>query len=177
MPERELGETLTMLGANVEAILRPWEGLDGVVAARVLDVRDHPDSQKLCIARIDDGSGTEHQVVAGVRNFRAGDIVPWARPGSRVPVLPDPLSERKLAGEISQGMVCSPRDLGVSGDHTAILVLPADTPIGADVKGHFGLDEVVFDIEVKPNRPDLMSVAAVAREVAAASRPPFSLPE
>ena len=176
LPADELGPLLTSLGANVEAVLRPWAGLDGVVVARVLDVRDHPDSSKLCIATIQAGDG-EHQVVAGVKNFRAGDLVPWARPGSRVPVLPEPLGERKLAGQVSQGMVCSARELGVSADHGGILVLPADSPVGADVKRHFGLDEVVFDIEVKPNRPDLMSVAGVAREVAGATGAPFALPD
>ncbi|HEX9375726.1 MAG TPA: phenylalanine--tRNA ligase subunit beta [Actinomycetota bacterium] len=176
LPADDLAPLLTSLGTNVEAVLRPWAALEGVVVARVQEVRDHPDSTKLCIASIEAGGG-EHQVVAGVRNFRAGDLVPWARPGSRVPVLRDPLGERKLAGEVSEGMVCSPRELGVSADHGGILVLPPDTPVGADVKAEFGLDEVVFDIEVKPNRPDLMSVAGVAREVAGATGAPFALPE
>jgi phenylalanyl-tRNA synthetase beta chain len=173
----ELAHVLTMQGATVEAVLRPWEGLDGVVTARVVDVRDHPSSNKpLWIATVDDGSGT-HQVVAGVGNFRPGDMVPWASPGSRVPVLPEPLSARRLAGETSNGMLCSPRELAISADHGGILVLPPDTPVGADARQAFGLDDVVFDIEVKPNRPDLMSVAGVAREVAAATGAPFALPE
>src|SRR3954469_1292700 len=150
----ELAHVLTMQGANVEGVLRPWEGLEGVVTARVEEVRAHPTSNKpLWIAQVDDGSGV-HQVVAGVGNFRAGDVVPWARPGSRVPVLPEPLSARKLAGETSNGMLSSPRELAISADHGGILVLPSDTPVGADVREQFGLDDVVFDIEVKPNRPD-----------------------
>jgi phenylalanyl-tRNA synthetase beta chain len=177
LAERELADTLTMLGANVEAVMHPWDGLGGVVVARVLEVHDHPDSQKLCVARITADGSEEHQVVAGVKNFRAGDLVPWARPGARVPALPEPLGERKLAGEVSEGMVCSPHELGISADHVAILVLPEDTPVGADVKERFGLDETVFDIEVKPNRPDLMSVVGVAREVAAATGAPFAVPE
>ncbi len=173
----ELARVLTMRGAGVEAVIRPWEGLAGVVTAKVVDVRDHPSSNKpLWIADVDDGSGT-HQVVAGVGNFRAGDVVPWARPGSRVPVLPEPLSARPLAGETSNGMLCSPRELAISADHGGILILPPDTPVGVDVAGRFGLDDVVFDIEVMPNRPDLMSVAGVARELAAATGAPFSLPE
>jgi phenylalanyl-tRNA synthetase beta chain len=177
LPVDELAHLLTMQGATVESVLRPWEGLDGVVAARVVEVRDHPTSNKpLWIASVDDGSGV-HQVVAGVGNFRAGDVVPWARPGSRVPLLPEPLGARKLAGETSNGMLSSPRELAISADHTAILILPPDTPVGADVGEHFGLDDVVFDIEVKPNRPDLMSVAGVAREVAAATGAQFSFPD
>ena len=173
----ELARVLTMQGAGVEAVIRPWDGLSGVVTARVVDVRDHPSSNKpLWIANVDDGAGT-HQVVAGVGNFRPGDVVPWARPGSRVPVLPAPLSARPLAGETSNGMLCSPRELAISADHGGILVLPPDTPVGVDVAAEFGLDDVVFDIEVMPNRPDLMSVAGVAREVAAATGVPFALPE
>jgi phenylalanyl-tRNA synthetase beta chain len=173
----DLAHVLTMQGANVEAVLRPWAGLSGVVAARVIEVRDHPSSNKpLWIAQVDDGDGT-HQVVAGVGNFHEGDVVPWARPGARVPVLDVELGRKNMAGETSNGMLCSPRELAVSADHGAILVLPPGTPVGADVAEAFGLDDVVFDIEVKPNRPDLMSVAGVAREVAAATGAPFALPE
>src|SRR5262249_46002209 len=138
---------------------------------------DHPSSNKpLWVAQVDDGAGT-HQVVAGVGNFRPGDVVPWARPGARVPILDVELGRRNMAGEISNGMLCSPRELAVSADHGGILVLPGGTPVGVDVATHFGLDDVVYDIEVKPNRPDLMSVAGVAREVAAATGAPFALPE
>ena len=142
----ELAHVLTMQGANVEGVARPWEGLEDVVTARVVDVRDHPSSNKpLWIATVDDGNGT-HQVVAGVGNFRPGDVVPWAPPGARVPVLPEPLSARKLAGETSNGMLCSPRELAISADHGGILVLPPGTPVGVDVAKEFGLDDVVFDI-------------------------------
>jgi phenylalanyl-tRNA synthetase beta chain len=177
MEAGELAHVLSMQGATVEAVIRPWEGLAGVVTARVVEVRDHPSSNKpLWIATVDDGDG-QHQVVAGVGNFRAGDVVPWARPGARVPVLDVELGRKNMAGEQSNGMLCSPRELAISADHSGILVLPPDTPVGADVAEHFGLDDVVFDIEVKPNRPDLMSVAGVAREVAAVTGAPFALPE
>src|SRR3954451_11258563 len=173
----ELAHVLTMQGANVEGVLRPWEGLEGVVTARVEEVREHPTSNKpLWIAQVDDGSGV-HQVVAGVGNFRAGDVVPWARPGARVPVLDVALGQKNMAGQISNGMLCSPRELAISADHGGILVLPPDTPVGVDVAAAFGLDDVVFDIEVMPNRPDLMSVAGVAREVAAATGVPFAMPD
>ncbi len=86
------------------------------------EVTDHPDSDKLCVARVDDGTG-EQVVCAGVRNFAAGDLVPWAKPGSRVPVLPDPLAPRKLRGVVSNGMLCSPRELDIADVHLGILVL------------------------------------------------------
>jgi phenylalanyl-tRNA synthetase beta chain len=170
-----IAEALTGLGAEVEEIIRPWQGLEGVVTAQVLEVRDHPNSSKLCLARVDYGAG-ERELVVGIRNMKAGDVVPLAGPGARVPALPEPLSAREIRGVTSEGMLCSSRELGISADHGGILVLPPDTPVGVDFKQHFGLDDAVLDVAVTPNRPDLMSVLGVAREVAAATgtklRPP-----
>ena len=84
----ELAERLTLHGVKVEEVLRPWQDVKGVVVARVVKVEDHPSSQKLTVVTIDDGAG-EHVVCAGIRNYEAGDLVPWAPPGSRVPALPE----------------------------------------------------------------------------------------
>lgn len=161
----ELADRLTMQGVKVENVTRPWEGVAGVVVARVVSVEDHPDSDKLCVATVDDGTG-EYVVCAGVRNFAAGDLVPWAKPGSRVPGLPEPLAPRKLRGVLSNGMLCSSRELNIADAHTGILILDAvGFPVGADFKAAAGLDDEVLDIEVEPNRPDFLSVLGVAREV------------
>jgi phenylalanyl-tRNA synthetase beta chain len=172
----ELAEVLSLKGVHVENVLHPWEGLAGVVVARVLEVRDHPNSEKLCLARVSHGSG-ELELVVGVRNMKAGDLVPLAPPGARVPALPEPLAARSVRGVVSNGMVCSPRELAISGDHLRILVLPKDAPVGADLKAYLGLDDAVLDIEIEPNRPDLMSVFGVAREVAAATAVPLEEPD
>ncbi len=173
----ELAELLTHQGVKVEGVHRPWDGVQGVVVARVLEVRDHPDSDKLCVARVDDGRG-EQIVCAGVRNFKAGDMVPWAKPGSRVPALPEPLAPRKLRGVLSNGMLCSPQELEIADVHEGILVLNGeDVQVGADVKAAFGLDDAVLDIEVEPNRPDFLSVFGVAREVSAAAGVPLAEPD
>jgi phenylalanyl-tRNA synthetase beta chain len=172
----ELVPILDMRGLHVESIERPWEGLAGVVVARVLDVRDHPNSEKLCLARVDAG-GTQRELVVGVRNMKAGDLVPLAGPGTRVPTLPEPLAARTIRGILSEGMLCSPRELGLSGDHSGILVLTDDVPVGSDFKAAFGLDEVVLDLEIEANRPDLLSVLGVAREVSAATGVPLSMPD
>ena len=172
----DLAEILTRHGVHVEAILRPWERLSGVVVARVLEVRDHPNSDKLCLARVSYGSG-ERELVVGVRNMKEGDLVPLAGPGATVPAVPEPLSAREIRGVVSEGMLCSPRELGISADHSGILVLSDGVAEGADFKTTFGLDDAVLDIEVKPNRPDLMSVVGVAREAAAATGISFSPPE
>jgi phenylalanyl-tRNA synthetase beta chain len=171
----ELGEVLDGKGLHVESIDRPWQGLDGVVVARVLEVRDHPNSEKLCLARIDVG-GAEREVVVGVRNMVAGDLVPYAGPGARVPALPEPLSRREIRGVASEGMLASARELAISADHSGILVLPPDFEPGADVKASAGLDEAVLDLEIETNRPDLLSVFGIAREVAAATGRPLTRP-
>jgi phenylalanyl-tRNA synthetase beta chain len=168
----DLAERLTGQGVKVEALLRPWERLSGVIVARVLEVADHPNSDTLCVARVSTGRD-ERQVVVGVRNMAPGDLVPYAPPGSSVPALGQPLSVRSLRGERSEGMLCSPAELGISADHGGILVLPPDLPLGADVAERVGLDDVVLDIEVKSNRPDLLSIYGVGREASAATGAPL----
>ena len=172
----ELAELLGRKGAEVGSIERPWAGLSGVIVARVLEVRDHPDSDKLCIARVQTGSG-EQEVVVGVRNMGVGDLVPLASPGARVVGLPDPLGAREIRGVTSNGMLCAPDELGVSSSHEGILILPPELEIGWDVVSVFGLHDVVLDVEVTPNRPDLLSVLGIAREVSAATGTPLSAPQ
>lgn len=171
-----LGELISRQGVKVEGIIRPWAGLDGVVVATVIEVRNHPDSQKLCVAVVNDGH-VEREVVVGVRNMAPGDRVPWARPGDTVPVLDEPLGARQLRGVVSNGMLCSPRELKIADSHEGILILnDEDVSPGDDLRTAFGLDEAVLDIEVEPNRPDFLSVYGVAREVAAATGVPLSAP-
>ena len=170
----ELAEILTHKGAEVESIERPWERLNGVIAARVLEVRDHPNSEKLCLARVYTGSG-EQEVVVGVRNMAVGDIVPLAGPGATVPLLPEPLGGREIRGVVSNGMLCAADELGIAPTHDGILILPEGVEPGWDVKQVFGLDDAVLDVEVTPNRPDFLSVIGIAREVAAATDTPLAL--
>ena len=172
---RDLAELLTSKGAEVERIERPWDGLDGVVVAKVLEVRDHPDSDKLCLARVSTGS-SEREVVVGVRNIVAGDLVPFAGPGARVPALPAALTAREIRGVVSEGMLCSPMELGIAPTHEGILLLGDDLVPGEDLKTALGLDDAVLDIEVTPNRADFLSVIGVARELAAATGVPFTPP-
>jgi phenylalanyl-tRNA synthetase beta chain len=172
----ELGDLLDRKGMHVESIERPWSGLDGVVIARVLEVRDHPNSDKNCLARIDVG-GFEREIVVGVRNMAVGDLVPYAGPGARVPAFSEPLAAREIRRVVSEGMICSPRELGISADHTGILILPADAPLGADFKATYELDEAVLDLEIETNRPDLLSVFGIAREVAGATGEPLVPPD
>ena len=169
LPAEDLAELIDRRGVKIEGVLRPWEGLDGVQVAQVLEVRDHPDSSKLCLARIRHRDG-ETELVVGVRNMAAGDLVPWAGPGARVPLLPEPLGAREIRGVVSNGMLCSPGELALSQDHGGILQLNDEgLEVGADLKSSLGLDDAVLDIEVEPNRPDFLSILGVAREAAAAT--------
>jgi phenylalanyl-tRNA synthetase beta chain len=169
----ELADRLTLHGVKVEEVLRPWSGVRGVVVSRVVKVEDHPNSQKLTVVTVDDGAG-EHVVCAGVRNYDAGDLVPWARPGSRVPVLAEPLAPRDMGGVVSHGMLCSPNELAIADAHTGILVLdPGSAAPGDDLVAALELDDEVLDIEVEPNRPDFLSVLGVAREVSALTGTPL----
>jgi phenylalanyl-tRNA synthetase beta chain len=165
-PAQEIASRLFASGTHVHSIDRLGGIVSGVVVAEVLEVSDVPGSAKLCKARLDAGPHGLHQVVAGAKNFAAGDRLAYAIPGSRVTTLERAVGVRRLAGVESEGMVCSARELGVSDDHEGILRLDPSSPPGADVVRLLALDDEVLDLEIYPNRPDLMSVIGVAREVA-----------
>ena len=177
-PEK-LAELLDLSGTKVESLYRPAAGVDGVVVAEVITITDHPNADSLLLvdARV---SETEvHHVVCGAKNFEVGDRVPLARVGARLGRGDDALeiTERKIRGERSQGMLCSGAELGISKDHSGILVLPPDAPLDAPVMGFLGLDDVIFDLEITSNRPDCLSVIGVAREVSVLLGNDLKIPE
>jgi phenylalanyl-tRNA synthetase beta chain len=160
----DLGLRLDMSGTKVEEIHRLGTGVGGVRVAEVLDVGDHPNADNLTLVEVTTGDET-HRVVCGARNFAVGDRVPLAVVGAHLPGME--ITERKIRGEVSRGMLCSGAELGVSKDHSGILVLPPDVPIGEDIVSVLRLDDVILELEITPNRPDCMSMIGVAREVAA----------
>jgi phenylalanyl-tRNA synthetase beta chain len=165
VPTDELAVRLSMTGTAVDKIHRVGGHVSGVVAAKVLEVEDVRGSRKLCVSKVDAGEYGTFQVVAGAKNFRAGDVVPFARPGARLREMR--ISERKLAGVQSQGMLCSADELGISESRIPwIVTLDPGTPPGADVAALLHLDDEVIEFEIYPNRPDLLSVAGIAREIA-----------
>ncbi|MGH2722725.1 MAG: phenylalanine--tRNA ligase subunit beta [Actinomycetota bacterium] len=172
----EIADALTRHGVEVEGVVRPWAGLAGVIVARVLDVRDHPRADRLTLATVETGAG-QSEVVVGVRNYGPGDLVPYAPAGAVLPGFPGPLERREIRGTVSDGMLCSPKELGISPDHGGILILPEDLGPGQELASLFELHQAVLDIEVHPNRPDLLSVVGVAREVAAATGADFIPPD
>jgi phenylalanyl-tRNA synthetase beta chain len=169
----DLAQVLDGIGLIVEGIAEPGAEVGGVITARVLDVLPHPDADRLVLVDID--AGTQSRVVCGASNFAAGDVVPWAGPGARLPGGLR-IEARKIRGQLSEGMLCSGKELALSDDHSGILILPPETALGLDVRELLGLDDVVFDLDITPNRPDAMSIAGVARDLAAALGTPFTLP-
>ena len=161
----ELADKLSASGTKVEGIERPAGTIEGVVVAEVLDIADHPNADKLTLVEVSTAPGSSQQVVCGARNFSVGDRVPLAGVGARLP--DGTIEARKIRGVVSNGMLCSGAELGVSKDHSGILVLPVDAEPGSDVTAVLGLDDVILDLEVTPNRGDCMGMIGLAREVAA----------
>jgi phenylalanyl-tRNA synthetase beta chain len=172
----ELADRLNGIGLIVEGIAAPGRDISGVRTVRVLAVEKHPDADRLALVDVDPGDGNAVRVVCGAHNYAVGDVVPWAPPGAELPG-GFKLERRKIRGQVSDGMLCAPDELGLSDDHSGIMILPPDSPLGEDLRTVLGLDDIVFDLEITPNRPDAMSIAGVARDLAAALGVPFTLPE
>ena len=159
-----LAEKLTFAGIEIETIHRVGDDLAGILTARVLEVTQHPDADRLVLVRVDAG-GEDRWVVCGARNFAPGDVVPWAAPGAKLPGGIE-IGRRKVRGAWSDGMLASARELGVFDDHAGILVLPPDTPVGVDVVEALALRDSVLDVKTAPNRGDILSMRGIGREVA-----------
>jgi phenylalanyl-tRNA synthetase beta chain len=178
----ELTERLTMLGLEVEGAQKIAAAFDGIVVAQVITRDKHPNADKLSLCRVNDGVG-ERQIVCGAQNFKAGDKVPLILPGASLPLKPgekEPFTIKvgKIRGVESHGMMCSPQELGLPDQVDGLLILREDAKVGqpfAEYLGRSGSD-VVYDLEVTPNRPDLNSVIGIAREIAALTGNPLRIP-
>jgi phenylalanyl-tRNA synthetase beta chain len=169
-----LGDEMSDLGMAVESMEFVGQGLDGIVVARVLDLRPHPDADKIQLVDVDAGDGAPQQICCGAFNMRVGDLVPLATLGT---VMPNgmKIERRKLRGQWSNGMLCSGMELGLGEDHSGIFILPLNVTPGDDIRHALGIEsDVLYDLEINPNRPDAMSVAGVARDLAARLRVPFT---
>ena len=176
-----LADRLTMIGIEVEGVVKLGGELDGVVVAQVITKDKHPNADKLTVCRVSDGKG-ERQIVCGAQNFNAGDKVPMILPGYSLPAKPgEPpftIKVGKIRGVESHGMMCSPQELGLGDLVEGLLILREDAQVGqpfAEYLGRTGSD-VVYDLEITPNRPDLNSVIGIAREISAVTGNPLKLP-
>ena len=160
-----LAEALTKGGTEVVGREDRGNIPDKIVVAQILSSAPHPNADRLSVCQVDDGSGQPRQIVCGAKNFRVGDKVPLALPGAVLG--PDfKIKAGKLRGEKSDGMLCSAKELALAEDAEGLLILASDLPVGKPVQELFSPD-TVLELEVTPNRPDLLGYRGVAREVAA----------
>lgn len=171
-----LAHDLTMFGLNVEEICRTEARFSGVVFGRVLEVEKHPKADKLSLCLVDAGGDEPLRIVCGATNVHPGIGVPVAVHGA---VLPDgfKIKRTKIRGEASEGMICSEKELGLGEDADGIMILPFDEEPGTDLKSRLASGDVIFDIEVTPNRPDQLCHLGIAREIGALYQRPLTLPE
>ena len=171
-----IAEQLSELGLAVEETTQTGDHLKGVVVAKVLDLRPHPDADRIQIVEVDSGDGQSLQICCGAFNMSPGDFVPLATIGTIMPNGME-ISRRKLRGEWSNGMLCSGAEIDLGEDHDGILILGSESEQGTPLADSLGIEsDVLYDLEVNPNRPDAMSVAGVARDLAAYQKIPFSIP-
>lgn len=172
----ELGRRLTMLGLELEGIHRPFAHLEPFVVGHVLTRERHPEADKLSVCTVDTGEGEPLTIVCGAPNVAAGQKVPVARVGV---TMPDGLKikKAKLRGVASHGMICSERELGLSEDHSGIMVLDDSAVPGTSILKVLPLDEEILEIGITPNRGDCLSVLGLAREVAMSCKLPLTLPD
>lgn len=177
----ELGEILSSLGLAVEDMDVVGEIVDGVVLAKVLELRPHPDADKIQLVDVDRGDGQALQICCGAFNMQVGDLIPFATIGTVMPNGME-IAQRELRGQTSNGMCCSGAEIALGDDHDGILILNERVAVGAElgmpIGRALGIEaDILWDLEVNANRPDAMSVAGVARDLAAALGVPFSFPD
>jgi phenylalanyl-tRNA synthetase beta chain len=171
----ELAHRLTMAGLEVDMIEYVGAELDSVIVAKLISVDQHPDADRLTVCQVDNGT-EQVQVVCGATNHKTGDLIALAQVGS---VLPGDfkIKKSKIRGQLSQGMLCSEKELGLSDESAGIMILPAGLTLGQPVFAALDLKDVCFELGLTPNRADCLSVVGVAREVAAMVSGKLKLPE
>ncbi len=175
----ELAHALTMAGLEVESLEPAAPPFSKVVVGEILEVARHPNADRLSLCQVNVGEPAPLAIVCGAPNVAAGMRVPCALVGARLTGADGKVFEIKrssLRGVDSQGMLCSAQELGIDDDHSGILPLAADAPIGGDVRELLELDDTVFTLKLTPNRADCLSLLGVAREVAAITGAAFKAP-
>ena len=178
LPPKEVARRLTMAGSEVKGLQVIGENWEGIVVGRITAVNPHPNADRLTLVTIDLG-GNEETVVCGSPNVAAGAKIAYAPVGARL-INPqtgkqETLKSAKIRGVVSRGMACSEKELGISEDHTGILILPELVEVGRPLADYLG--DVIFNMDVTPNRPDCLSIIGLAREVAALTAQTVHLPD
>ena len=161
----ELAHRLTMAGLEVEAIQPAAPPFSGVIVGEVLSVEPHPDADRLRVCKVNVGESSPLQIVCGASNVAAGQKVPCARAGARLPAME--IGEAKVRGIESFGMLCGASEIGLEDKVDGLLVLPPDAPVGTDIRTYLALDDSIITLKLTPNRADCLSLIGLAREVSA----------
>ncbi len=170
----ELAHRLTMAGLEVEAVEPAAPPFAGVVVAEVLAVEAHPDADRLRVCKVNVGEAEPLQIVCGAPNVAVGLKVPCARVGAKLPKMD--IKQAKVRGIESAGMLCGASEIGLEDKVDGLLVLPADAPVGVDIRTCLSLDDKLVTLKLTPNRADCLSLVGLAREVAAVTGTRASLP-
>ena len=171
----ELADRLTMAGLEVDEIQTLAPKFSGVVVAKILSVRPHPNADKLSLCDVTDGVET-YPIVCGAKNIHAGDVVPLAKAGAVIPG-GYTIKSTTLRGEKSEGMLCSEAELEIGDDASGILQMPADMALGRPLQEALDLGDTVLDIGITPNRSDCLSMIGIAREAAALTGKKMKMPD
>jgi phenylalanyl-tRNA synthetase beta chain len=163
----EIATTLTTVGLEVEGVENQGAALSAFVTAHIVSAEQHPNADKLRVCKVDAGTGELIDVVCGAPNARTGLKSVFAFPGTYIPGKDMTIGKGNIRGQVSNGMLCSNAELELSNDHDGIIELPEDAPIGVKYVDYAGIDGVVFDISITPNRGDATGVYGVARDLAA----------
>jgi phenylalanyl-tRNA synthetase beta chain len=174
LPIEELVHRLTMAGLEVEAVRQLNPFLERVVTVRLGSVLPHPGADRLHLCEVSDGV-TSYRIVCGAPNVEEGNIVPLALPGAQL-ASGMAIQETQIRGQLSQGMLCSQKELGLGEDVSGIWILPEATPVGIPVREALSIDDQIIDIAVTPNRSDCLSIVGIGREVAAICKSPLRYP-
>ncbi len=161
----QLVEQITMAGLEVDSVTPAAAEFSKVVVAEVVSIQPHPNADKLQVCQVDVGAGEAIQIVCGAGNVRQGLKVPAALVGAKLPGGFN-IKKSKLRGEISLGMLCSEKELGLADEASGLMELPADAPVGEDIRTYLALDDQCIEVDLTPNRADCLSVEGIAREVA-----------
>ncbi len=175
IPVQDLADRLTMSGIEVEEIIRTGSEWDNVVVGEILEITRHPNAEKLQLAKVKTGEKIL-PIVCGAPNIAVGQHIALAVEGAQLPGGMS-IKKSKIRGEVSEGMICSEPELGLGEDHSGILVLPSDAPIGMPLAQHLKLSDTILNLGITPNRADCLSVIGLAREIAAIFNIPLQLPQ
>lgn len=175
IPLNEIIEKLSLAGLEVEEVIDQSKSFENIVVGFVKEKKKHPNADKLSVCIVSDGT-QDYNVVCGAPNVEAGQKVPFAKVGAIIPFSGIKLEKVKIRGELSKGMICSEKELGISDNHEGIMVLDSSLKEGISLADALGMNDIIFDIAITPNRADALSHIGIARDLSAIFDKPLKLP-